>query len=321
MLMAQKYVHFAPIGSTLTRKERSVNINERRYLAILDALNTALLKQKSIQMNSASLKLMNAPYYPLVPSAIGKHKLLTFAAYFAALLFTIFFFLIIDLLDHTLHTVFKAELLTGCRVIGAFTRHLPLVSKKNNRIYIARSAQSLCNSIITYFTPNQCHVINLISNEPEEGKSFIMQQIAQCFTEQGFDVTQQIATSTTKEEKRGTNEGNKIIIVKHPSLKDSALTTHALQDATLNLQIINSRRAWKNTDQKLFERTKEISRTTPLFVVLNYTKRDTAEEINGLMPPYTFLRKLLYKLSQLGLTAIDTTTPHAKDKPENNAQK
>lgn len=59
--MAQKYIHFAPIGSTLTRKERMVNINERRYLAILDALNTALLKQKSIQMNSASLKTNERP--------------------------------------------------------------------------------------------------------------------------------------------------------------------------------------------------------------------------------------------------------------------
>lgn len=73
--MAQKYIHFAPIGSTLTRKERMVNINERRYLAILDALNTALLKQKSIQMNSASLKLMNAPYYPLSPSALGETQI------------------------------------------------------------------------------------------------------------------------------------------------------------------------------------------------------------------------------------------------------
>ena len=97
--MAQKYIHFAPIGSTLTRKERMVNINERRYLAILDALNTALLKQKSIQMNSASLKLMNAPYYPLVPSALGKHKLLTIGAYLATLIFTIFFFLIIEILE------------------------------------------------------------------------------------------------------------------------------------------------------------------------------------------------------------------------------
>lgn len=46
----------------------------------------------------------------------------------------------------------------------------------------------------------------------------------------------------------------------------------------------------------------------PLFLVLNYTKRDAAEDVNGLMPPYSFLRKLLYQLSQLGLTANDKTT-------------
>ena len=42
---------------------------------------------------------------------------------------------------------------------------------------------------------------------------------------------------------------------------------------------------------------------TPLFLVLNYAQRDAAEEINGLMPPYTFFRKLFYRISQLGLTA------------------
>ena len=50
---------------------------------------------------------------------------------------------------------------------------------------------------------------------------------------------------------------------------------------------------------------------TPLFLVLNYTKRDAAEDINGLMPPYTFFRKLLYRITQLGLTANDKTIKDA----------
>lgn len=324
--MAQKYIHFAPIGSTLTRKERVVNINERKYLAILDALNAALLKQKSIQMNSASLKVMNPPFYPLAPSADGKHRLLSIGAYFAALVFTIFFFLIIEILDHTLHNVIKAEQLTGCRVLGAFTRRLSFAARRFNKVYTTLSAQTLCNSTVTYFKPDQSNIINLISNEPGEGKSYIMEQLVQQFTERGFDVTQlswqnefqadskSFIQSLNLEELDNAGKSNlkdKVIIVEYPSLKETALTANILQDVSLNLQIVDSRRTWKNTDQQLFERTKEMCHKTPLFLILNYTKRDAAEDVNGLMPPYTFLRKLLYRIAQLGLTANDKPLKNA----------
>ena len=318
--MAQKYSHFAPIGSTLTRKERVVNINERKYMAILDALNAALLKQKSIQMNSASLKVMNAPYYPLVSTTASKHKLLTIGAYIAALIFTIFFFLIIEILDHTLHNVFKAEQLTGSKVLGVFTRQLSFAARRYNKTYTTLSTQTLCNSSVTYFKPDQSNIINLISNEPGEGKSYIMEQIAQQFTDRGFDVTQlswqnefqtdaqsfiQSLNLEELDDPEKTTLKDRIIIVEYPSLKDAALTANILQNVSLNLQVVDSRRTWKNTDQQLFERTREMCNKTPLFLVLNYTKRDAAEDINGLMPPYSFFRKLLYRLAQLGLTAND----------------
>ena len=320
--MARKYEHFAPIGSTLTRKERLVNINERRYLSILDALNAALLRQKSIQMNSASLKVMNAPYYPLVPSAISKHKLLTIGAYIATLIFTIFFFLIIEILDHTIHNAFKADQLTGSQILGAFTRQLSFSGRRYNKIYTTISAQTLCNSAVTYFKPEQSNIINLISNEPGEGKSYIMEQISQQFTERGFDVTrlswqnefqtdaQDFIQSFNLEDLDSDEKSNlkdKVVIVEYPSLRDAALTANILQNVSLNLQIVDSRRTWKDTDQKIFERTRKMSGNIPLFLVLNYTKRDAAEDVNGLMPPYSFLRKLVYRIVQLGLTANDKT--------------
>lgn len=319
--MAKKYVHFAPIGSTLTRKERVVDVNERRYLAILDALNAALLKQKSIQMNSATLKIMNPPYYPLVASTISQHKILTVVSYLATLLFTIFFLLIVEILDHTLHHTFKAEQLTKVKVLGIFTRRLSLKARRYNRIYTELSAQTLANSIITYFTANQNNIINLISNEAKEGKSYIMEQLAEQFTKQGFEVVQfswqnehesdpQAFIRSLNLKELTLSSPNKVILIEYPALKEIALTQDILQNACLNLQVVDSRRTWKNTDQKLFERTQEMCGATPLFLVLNYTKREAAEEANGLMPPYTFLHKLFYRISQLGLTANDYPSTH-----------
>ena len=318
--MDKKYVHFAPIGSTLTRKERSVNINERRYMAVLDALNAAILRQKNLQMTSSTLKPMNDPYYPLKPS-IQPRKKLIIGAFVATFLFTIFFFLIIEILDRTLRYTFKAEQITGSRVLGIFTRPLNFRARRYNQLYSDISARILCNYATTYFKPNQNNIVNIISNQNGEGKTYVMEQMTKKFTEQGLEVVQlswheeqdaQSFLQMLNLEKLGnsmpSHQKEKVFLVEYPSLRNAALASNILQGANLNLQIVDSRRTWKNTDQQLFERTREMCGDTPLFIVLNFTKRDAAEEINGLMPPYTFFRKFFYQISQLGLTATEHKT-------------
>lgn len=317
--MANKYIHFAPIGSILNRKERIVNITEKEYFSIMEALNSARLRQKSLEMTSATLKVMNDPYYPL--NSLSNHgKRIIAGIFFGSLLFTIFFFLLIEFLDHTLHHKFKAELLTGGQVIGAFMRSLKLQTRRFSQIYAGLSAQTLCNYTITYFKPNQDNIINLISNEPGEGKSYVSNKMAEQFRSQGFDVQQlswhdefqtdaksfiQSLKLQTLDSSDKSSLKDKIIIVEYPSLREAALTPEILRGVSINLQIVNSSRTWRNTDQYLFKRIEEMAGHTPLFLVLNYTSRDAAEDLNGLMPPYTFFRKLFYRLSQLGLTARD----------------
>lgn len=55
----QKYTQYSPIGSVLKRKERSINFSEQSYLSILTSLNAARLRLKSLEMNSATLKVIN----------------------------------------------------------------------------------------------------------------------------------------------------------------------------------------------------------------------------------------------------------------------
>lgn len=317
--MARKYVHFAPIGSILKRLERNVSITEQQYLSILSALNSARLRQKSLQMTSATLKVMNEPNYPL--NSLATHrKLIVLGAIAITLLFVIFFFLIVELLDHTLRHKFRAELLTGNRVLGAFTRPMRLRYRKYDKLYTATSAQTVCNYARTYFKPDQSNIINLISNESGEGKSFIMQQMTEQFESQGMEVQQLSWHNEFQQDAKSFIQSlnlqdldspeksllkDKVILVEYPSLQDAALTTDILRGVSLNLQVIDSRRTWKNIDQQLFERTREMSGDTPLFIILNNTTLDAAEDLNGLMPPYTFFRKLFYRISQLGLTATD----------------
>ncbi|MDD4114711.1 MAG: hypothetical protein PHG27_03810, partial [Massilibacteroides sp.] len=97
----QQYSHFSPIGSTIKRQERSINFIESSYLSILSSLNAARLRLKSLEMNSASLKLINPPTFPLNAEP-SKRKAFVFSAYIGSLTFILGVFLLVDLFDFTL---------------------------------------------------------------------------------------------------------------------------------------------------------------------------------------------------------------------------
>ncbi|KAB2842418.1 MAG: hypothetical protein F9K45_07020, partial [Melioribacteraceae bacterium] len=76
----KEYIYYSPIGSTIKRKEREIDFTEASYLAVLSSLNTARLRQISLQMSSATLKVLNPPTFPL-NSAPTQRKLRVMAAF------------------------------------------------------------------------------------------------------------------------------------------------------------------------------------------------------------------------------------------------
>ena len=53
-----RYVFFAPVGTTIKQKERMINFTERNYLTVLQSYNEALLRKKNLEMTSATLKVL-----------------------------------------------------------------------------------------------------------------------------------------------------------------------------------------------------------------------------------------------------------------------
>lgn len=314
-----KYSHYAPIGSTLTRKERAVSIAEQEYFSIMTALNNARLRQKSLQMTSATLKVMNEPIYPDYPLDSNGKKVAA-GIFLASLIFVVFFFLLIELLDRTLRDSNKVKTVTGGVTAGAFTRSFRGRYRTFNQTYTDMSAKALCSFASTYFKPEKNNIVNIISNEPGEGKSFVLDNMAIQFQSMGMDVKKlswhdQFETDAKAfvqslelpdlDNTDKLSSRNTVILVEYPSLQEAALTREIMNGVSLNLLVADSRRTWQTTDQSLYERLKDMTGATPLLFVLNYTRLETAEDFNGLMPPYTRLRKLFYRLSQLGLTAKD----------------
>lgn len=305
-----EYLFYSPIGSTLKRQERQIGFLENTYLNLLQNLNLALLRKKNLQMTSSSLRILNPPLFPL-NSLPSKRKMIILGVLFGSFLFILSYFLILELLDRTLKNKLKAELLIGKDVLGAF----PANSKGKYRRYENEIKEISKHYLVNALTNNLDHsknqnIINIISNEKGEGKSFIGENLLSLFESKGIN-TKYISYHNdfnSNDSKyllaNSINdfyniEDEQVIIIEHPAFKDSVVSNNITKLASVNLFIADANRAWKDTDQLLFERLSKQCNEESLFVYLNKTSIEATEVFTGLLPPYSIIRKLMYKIIQM----------------------
>lgn len=317
-----KYTQFSPVGSTLKRKGREINFSEQSYLSILTALNTARLRQKNLQMTSATLKIINPPVLPIAAEPY-KRKLFVAAAFFATLLFVLGFFILLELLDRTLRDKIRAERITGGKVIGAFPGTAYFGQRRFTKQYQQIASRYIGNAAINYFDPSaQPNILNILSTERGDGKSLIAEQLAAFFREAGMKVRtiswNRDFSIERKEyllaEKLSDFAQDKpgdlpvaeadVVLVEYPPFAESSVPKELLRQAALNIVIAPANRTWKDTDQLLFEKTVKLSGRTPVTLCLNCARRDVVQSFTGLMPPYSRMRRLGYQISQFGFTAV-----------------
>ena len=59
----KQYLYYSPIGATLERKSRHIGFIEGNYMEMLKALNAARLRQRNLQMTTATLRVLNPPMF------------------------------------------------------------------------------------------------------------------------------------------------------------------------------------------------------------------------------------------------------------------
>lgn len=318
----RQYELFSPIGSTLNRKERNIEFLKQNYLSILHALNSARLKQKSLQMSSATLKIINPPVLPLAPEP-SKRKLMVVTAFLGTLFFILGFFILLELLDRTLRDKIRTERITGGRVLGAFPGAGRLRARRYARLYRQAAARYLSNAVLNYFGSKGPNVINLLSTEQGDGKSFVAEQLAAHMREQGLCVhllswnrdfnpeskefllarrLGDFAADTAGETPLADAD---VVLVEYPPLSRCSVPKELLRSASLNLMIVRANRVWKDTDQLLYDQTVALSGPTPVLLYLNKARREVVETFTGLLPPYSRLRRLGYRFYQFGFTSVE----------------
>ena len=310
--LADKYRHFAPVGSTIKGMERSINFIEQNYLSVLKSYNDALMRRKNLEMTSATLKVLNAPAFPIssMPTPIKKIVMAVCAGTF---LFILGFFLILELLDRTLRDFPKDSI----KYHGQIKEVHDIATKQ------------LSSSILQF-----CHekkkdlpyIINFISTESGEGKSNIIEKLNIYWDSIGLKVKTVIAGIDFNTSSREYNLAKSImdfytpgeediVIVEYPNLREANIAPELLQEANLNIIVTRADRGWKETDKLLVERLQQQVANSPLYMYLTRASRNVVEDYTGMLPPYTVWRKIVYRLSQLALTENISHLIKRKRKP------
>lgn len=318
-VLDQQYSHFSPIGSTIKRQERNIDFIERNYLSILSSLNIARLQLKSLEMNSASLKLINPPVFPLNAEP-SKRKKLLMAAYAGSLFLIITLFLLFDLLDRTLRDPVRTKKITGVNILGAFPNKPNLRQRKYQTLYRDKAIQYLANALQDFFLPGDPFpIVNIVSMKEGRGKSLIIKLLEEYWSSRG--ITVQIirygedfnpgsheflfAESIRKfVPESDDNTRNRIILVEHAPLQHFAIPKSILQEASINLSVFRADKIWSDSNKQLFDRLKEQSEPTPTLICLNHVDKQILESYTGMLPPHSFLKKYIYRYTQYGLTTF-----------------
>jgi len=104
---------------------------------------------------------------------------------------------------------------------------------------------------------------------------------------------------------------NEIAIVEYPNLDDNSISPALLNMGTVNLMVTRANRTWKDVDQKaLKELMGRLENKESLYMYLTEAQRYAVEEFVGQLPPYTKFNNFVYRMSQMGLTAVENS--HAK---------
>ena len=318
----KEMLYYAPIGATLARKDRHIGFIEGNYMAMLSALNSARLRQRNLQMTTATLRVLNPPMFPMNAQPTNRLMILL-GAFVLAFVLTAMYFFIVELLDRTLRDRMRSERITKISVMGCFPKESTLRYRRFNKTIADMALRQLSKALLPHFKEGQQNVLNLLSTDAGNGKSYIAQELENYWISIGLQVRRLtydedfLAEDSRFIMANGIKDicpdilPNEIAIIEYPNLDDYSISPALLNMGTVNLMVTRANRTWKDVDQKaLKELNDRLEDKNTLFMYLTECQRYAVEEFVGQLPPYTKFNNFIYRISQMGLTAVENS--HAK---------
>ncbi len=318
----KEILYYAPIGATIGRKDRHIGFIEGNYMEMLRALNAARLRQKNLQMTTATLRVLNPPMFPMNAQPTNRMMILL-GAFLVTFMLTAMYFFIIELLDRTLRDRMRSERITKIPVMGCFPKESTLRYRRFNKTIADMALRNLSKTLLPHFKEGQQNVLNLLSTDAANGKSYIAQELENYWISIGLQVRRLTYDEDfLAEDSRFIMANdikdicpdilpNEIAIIEYHNLDDNSIPSGLLNMGTVNLMVTRANRTWKDVDQKaLKELQSQLKDQNTLFMYLTEAQRYAVEEFVGQLPPYTKFNNFVYRISQMGLTAVENS--HAK---------
>ena len=320
----KQYLFYAPIGATLDRKARHIGFIEGNYMEMLKALNSARLRQRNLQMSTASLRVLNPPMFPLNAQPTNRMMILL-GAFMLTFMLTALWFLIIEMLDRTLRDRMRSERITKIPVMGCYPKESNLRYRRFNKTIADMAMKQLSKALLPHFQEGQQNVLNLISTDTGNGKSYLAQELENYWISIGLQVRRLtydedfLAEDSRFILAKGIKDlcpdilPDEIAIIEYPNLDENSISPALLNMGTVNLMVTRANRTWKDVDQKALKEVQTMlddEHKNSLFMYLTEASRYAVEEFVGQLPPYTRFNNFVYRVSQLGLTA--TENEHGK---------
>ena len=318
----KQILYYAPIGATIGRKDRHINFIESNYIEMLKALNAARLRQRNLQMTTATLRVLNPPMFPMNAQPTNRLMILL-GTFLLTFLLTAMYFFIIEMLDRTLRDRMRSEKITKIPVMGCFPKESTLRYRRFNKTIADMAMRQLSKALLPHFKEGQQNVLNLLSTDAANGKSYLAQELENYWISIGL----QVRRLTYDEDFLAEDSRfimakdikdicpdilpNEIAIIEYPNLDDHSIPSALLNMGTINLMVTRANRTWKDVDQKaLKELQSQLVDQNTLYMYLTEAQRYAVEEFVGQLPPYTKFNNFVYRISQMGLTAVENN--HAK---------
>lgn len=313
----RQILYYAPIGATLDRKDRHIGFIEGNYMEMLKALNAARLRQRNLQMTTATLRVLNPPMFPLNAQPTNR-LLILLGAFLLTFMLTSLYFLIIEMLDRTLRDRMRSERITKIPVMGCFPKESNLRYRRYNKTIADMSLRQLSKALLPHFKTGQQNVLNLLSTDAANGKSFLAQELENYWISLGLQVRRLaydedfLAEDSKYIMAKDIKDlcpdilPDEIAIIEYPNLNDHSIAPALLNLGTVNLMVTRANRTWKDVDTKaLKELQSQLDNRNSLYMYLTESNRYAVEEFVGQLPPYTKFKNFVYRISQLGLTATE----------------
>ncbi|WP_184549235.1 GumC family protein [Mucilaginibacter sp. FT3.2] len=322
---------FAPLGSTLKRLERQIDINQQEYLANLHGLNLARLRQNNLALNS-NIVAQDKPFFPLKPDA-STRSLLIIVSFLVGFILVVAVVLGREFMDSSVRSPERLKKLLDLPLAGISIKSPFDALQSYQHVLRDLLTEQLIHTIIPFITTsietNGVAQVSLLSNENDSYISNDIQLFHRLFSSIFNDVfwvvpqnyasvfqnalpakalgiytpaIHQLNYKNVSELVSEDLSAYNVIFYVSPNLTQNSIPAAIAKASNINLLVINANETLQTADKELITKTRAVIGENAFFTWLVNTDETNLDGIIGEIPKKrSWLRRKVKKMIALNL--------------------